>query len=76
MRAYRYIGPKQIADRATRRPAGTPIRSTADVVGWVCDSGQRPGPDGCVIATFVVDVAGGTRLPSLQVAPEAPYRTW
>src|SRR5262245_38567290 len=58
MRLYRYIGPKRIADRATPTPAGTPIRSAADVARWVRESGQQPGPDGCVIATFVVDAAG------------------
>jgi hypothetical protein len=57
MRTYRYIGPKRIADQATSTPAGTPVRSAADVVRWVRESGQRPGPDGCVIATFVVNAA-------------------
>ena len=58
MQVYRYSGPKRIADRATDTPAGTPIRSAADVVRWARQSGQRPGPDGGVIATFVVDAAG------------------
>src|SRR5947209_2203795 len=50
MRLYRYIGPKQIADRATSMPAGTLIRSAADVVRWVRESAQRPGPDGFALA--------------------------
>ena len=58
MRLYRYIGSKQIADRATLMPAGTPLRSAADVLGWARDSCQRPRPDGCLIATFVVNAAG------------------
>ena len=58
MRVYRYIGSKQIADRATSTPAGTPVRSAADVLGWVRNSGQRPRPDGCAVATFVVDTCG------------------
>src|SRR5262245_39581494 len=58
MRLYRYIGPKRIADRATPTPSGTPIRTSADVMRWVRDSGQRLSHDGCVIATFVVDATG------------------
>src|SRR5262245_13695081 len=58
MRLYQYIGPKQIADRASPTPAGTPIRSAADLARWVRESGQRPNSDRCVIATFVVDAAG------------------
>jgi len=59
MRLYRYIGPAQIADRAPLTPAGTPIHSAADLARWTRDSGQRSGPNGCVIATFVVDAVGG-----------------
>ncbi len=55
MRLYRYVGPKQIAERAPQAPAGAPIRSAADVVRWSRDTGQRPDRDGCVVATFVVD---------------------
>jgi hypothetical protein len=58
MRLYRYIGPIQIANRAPLTPAGTPIHTAADLARWVRDSSQRPSPDGCVIATFVVDAAG------------------
>lgn len=58
MRLYRYVGPKQICDRATATPGGTPIRSAADITRWIQASGQRPGPDGSIIATFVIDAAG------------------
>jgi hypothetical protein len=58
MQLYRYIGPKHIANRAAQMPAGARIRSAADVIRWVRDTGQRPDGNGCVIATFVVDQAG------------------
>src|SRR5262245_43400464 len=58
MRTYRYVGPKGIADRATVTPAGTSIHSAADVIRWARESGQHAGPDGYIIATFVVDAAG------------------
>lgn len=58
MRLYTYIGPKRIADRAPSTPAGTPIRSAADLVRWVRDTGQRPNAEGCVIATFVIPEDG------------------
>jgi hypothetical protein len=55
MRAYRYIGPKQIADRARSSPSGTPIHSGRDLLGWLVDTNQELDADGCVIATFVVN---------------------
>jgi hypothetical protein len=58
IRLYRYVGPKQIAERAPDAPAGTPIRSPADVLAWVAASGQQPGPAGLLIATFVIDQHG------------------
>jgi hypothetical protein len=58
MRLYRYIGPKQIADRATNRASGVPICTAADVLRWVEDSRQEISPDGSVIATFVIDESG------------------
>ena len=58
MRLYRYIGPRQIAARATPILAGTPIHSVADVIQWVRRTGQRSDPNGDVIATFVVDQNG------------------
>src|SRR5262245_26937136 len=58
MRLYRYIGPKQIADRVSPTPAGTPIRSADDVARWATATRQRPGPNGSLIATFVVDLTG------------------
>lgn len=58
MRLFRYVGPKQIAERAPSKPAGTPIRSAADITRWILESDQTPGPDGSIIATFVVDTVG------------------
>jgi hypothetical protein len=58
MRAYRYVGPKRIADRIVPDQRGAPIRSPDDVIRWVADSGQTSDADGYVIATFVLDQAG------------------
>lgn len=58
MRSYRYIGPKQIADRAQSRPAGTPVHSENDLLRWVRETDQELDPDDCVIATFTIRVDG------------------
>lgn len=58
MRLYRYVGPKSIADRVSVSLGGSPVRSSADVLGWVRRSGQKPDAGGCVIAAFVVDDSG------------------
>jgi hypothetical protein len=58
---YRYIGPKQIADRVQNEAGGFPIRSPEDVRAWVRDSAQELS-NGCVIATFVVDADGALRI--------------
>lgn len=58
MKLYRYVRPKQIADRAPSTPGGTPIRSPDDVAGWIRISGQGLDAENCVIATFVVEEAG------------------
>ena len=58
MQVYRYIGPQRIADRAHPSDRGTSIRSPGDVAHWARESGQQPDADGCVIATFVVDLSG------------------
>ncbi len=57
MKVYRYVGPKRIADRAPSEPAGVPIRSPEDVLGWVRATTQELSA-GCVIATFIVDATG------------------
>jgi hypothetical protein len=57
MKLYRYVGPKQIAERVRAEPAGVSIRSTADVLAWVRNSDQQL-LGGHVIATFVIDATG------------------
>jgi hypothetical protein len=61
-RLYFYVGPSEIKARVAGRPAGTRISSAADVVAWVRGTGQHPGPDGLVTATFVIDSAGDLLL--------------
>jgi hypothetical protein len=58
MRLYRYIGPKQIADRVAAALKGTPIRCAADLIQWIEVTGQELDQDDCVIATFVIAAAG------------------
>lgn len=57
MKLYRYVGPKQIADRIRPEAAGTPIRSPDDIRAWVRDTSQDLSADS-IIATFVVDMNG------------------
>src|SRR6186997_241585 len=57
-RLYHYVGPADIKARVAGRPAGTRITSAADLLAWVRGTGQRPGPDGLVAATFVIDANG------------------
>ena len=58
MRSYQYVGPRHIAERASLAPAGTPIRSKRDVIQWARMTHQRIGPDGELIATYVVSHSG------------------
>jgi hypothetical protein len=60
MRLYRYVGPKQIAERVGLRRGGVPICSADDVRKWQQESAQKL-VGGCFTATFVVD-AGGVLL--------------
>jgi hypothetical protein len=53
-RLYDYVGPAAIKARVGDGPGGTPIASAADLLAWVRGTGQRPGPDGLVAATFVI----------------------
>jgi hypothetical protein len=57
MKLYRYVGPKQIAERVRAEPAGEPIRSPRDVLAWMRKSGQELS-GGRIIATFVIDATG------------------
>lgn len=61
-RLYHYVGPSDIKARVAGRPAGTRIASAADLLAWVRGTGQRPGPDGLVAATFVIDAQGDLLL--------------
>jgi hypothetical protein len=63
MRAlYRYVGPKKIAERAPAAPAGTRVESPEDVRHWIRQTDQDVGASGNVVATFVIDDAGGLRI--------------
>src|SRR5262245_708992 len=55
---YHYVGPADILARVACRPAGTQISSAADLLAWARDAGQRPGPNGLIAATFVIDSQG------------------
>src|SRR5215216_5413870 len=57
-RLYHYVGPAEIKARVAGCPAGTRVRSTADILAWIRGTGQRPGTDGLVAATFVIDASG------------------
>ena len=58
MRTYRYVGPAEIRARSAGKPAGREIRSAADVIAWIRESGEAVRPGGSVAATFVVDPTG------------------
>jgi hypothetical protein len=55
---YSYVGPSEIKARVACRPAGTRIASASDLLAWLRETGQHPGPDGLVAATFVINTAG------------------
>jgi hypothetical protein len=57
-RLYRYVGPAHIRDRVAGRPAGTWVSSVAGLFAWARRTGERPGPDALVAATFVIDANG------------------
>jgi hypothetical protein len=62
-RAYRYVGPDDIRAATAGSPAGTPIRSRADLAAWLAaHAAEREGAT--VPATFVV----GTDR-TLRIAP-------
>jgi hypothetical protein len=56
-RLYHYVGPSDLEARCGGRPTGTRISSAADLLAWIRDTGQRPGPDG-LSATFVIAAEG------------------
>ena len=61
-RLYPYVGPADIKARVAGRPAGTRITSVSDLLAWVRSTGQLPGPDDLVVATFVIDAEGNLLL--------------
>ena len=62
LRPYDYVGPTDIRDRVAGHPAGTLIRSVADLLAWVRGTRQRLGPNCLVVATFVIDADGNLLL--------------
>jgi len=52
------VGPNEIGNRAPAEPAGTRIRSAADVKTWIKASGQRLEQGGYVTATYIVNQVG------------------
>ena len=58
---YAYVGPVEIRTRIGHSP-GARILCLDDLLDWVRDSAQRPGPDRLVAATFVIDSTGGLWL--------------
>jgi hypothetical protein len=61
-RLYHYVGPKNIAIKLRSAPAGAPVRTAADAISWIRQSGQQHDEEGNVIATFVVDANGDLRI--------------
>jgi hypothetical protein len=61
-RLYHYVGPAEIKARASGSPGGTRITSISNLLAWARGTGQLPGPDGLVAATFVVDAQGDLLL--------------
>jgi hypothetical protein len=55
---YRYVGPADIRGRIAGNSTGIRISSVADLLRWFRSTGQRPGPDGLIAATFVIDEHG------------------
>jgi len=61
-RAYRYVGPKKIAERANLLNIGFRIESPSGFLVWCKQTDQELDEDGRVIATFIVDEAGHLRI--------------
>jgi hypothetical protein len=59
---YRYIGPKEIADRAPAAPAGIKVEFPKDVLDWIRQTGQELNAERSVTATFVIDGVGWLRI--------------
>lgn len=61
-RLYPYVGPSDIKARVAGLRAGTRIASAAGLLAWFRGTGQHPGPDGLVAATFLIDAQGDLLL--------------
>jgi len=61
-RHYSYVGPPEIKGRVAGCPGGTRITSVADLFAWVRSTDCKPGLDGLVAATFVIDPQGDLLL--------------
>jgi hypothetical protein len=61
-RLYHYAGPAAIKARVAGCPGGTRIASAADLLAWIRLTGQHPGVDGLIAATFVIDEKGDLLL--------------
>jgi hypothetical protein len=61
-RLYHYVGPAGIRARVADIPAGTPIRSAADLLAWARAVSERPRSGDLVAATFVIDAGGDLLL--------------
>lgn len=60
-RHYAYVGPQRIADEARGSPAGSPIRSVADLLAWLGDASHHEADDPGW-GTYVVTLEGTLRL--------------
>jgi hypothetical protein len=61
MQLYRYVGPREIADRIRPEFAGAAVCAADDIRTWIANSDQELN-DGCVTATFVIDADGVLRI--------------
>ena len=61
-RLYAYVGPPEIARDVAAMPPGKAISSIKDIRAWIAETWQKPGADGRLIATFIVDEMGLLRI--------------
>jgi hypothetical protein len=59
---YRYVGPKNIAERVSSAPVGVRVESPEDVRRWIRQTGQELTSAGSVISTFIIDESGWLRI--------------
>jgi len=61
---YNYVGPADIAAAARDQPAGAPIKSPADLAGWLHSNRDDANDQGTIVATFIVGEDGVLRIAS------------